>query len=137
MPQSPNADLCGQPGSRRRLNTPALLLDLDAFDHNLAAMAALAERAGLGLRPHAKAHKSVAVARRQLAAGALGISCATLGEAEVMAGAGLPGLLVEMLVDADVKVAQGALQTVTGDLAALLGRPTTTLREAVTAALRH
>jgi D-serine deaminase-like pyridoxal phosphate-dependent protein len=43
MPQSPNADLCGQPGSRRRLNTPALLLDLDAFDHNLAARQALAE----------------------------------------------------------------------------------------------
>jgi NAD(P)H dehydrogenase (quinone) len=42
-----------------------------------------------------------------------------------------------MLVDADVKVAQGALQTVTGDLAALLGRPPTTLREAVTTALRH
>ena len=94
MSQSPNADLCGQPGSRRRLNTPALLIDLDAFEHNLAAMAALATRAGLGLRPHAKAHKSVAVARRQLAAGALGISCATLGEAEVMAGAGLPGILV-------------------------------------------
>ena len=57
--------------------------------------------------------------------------------AHILTGAGLPGLLVEMLVDADVKVAQGALQTVTGDLAALLGRPTTTLREAVTAALRH
>src|SRR5258706_761712 len=94
MPQGPNADLCGQPGSRRRLNTPALVIDLDAFEHNPAAMAALATRAGLGLRPHAKAHKSVAVARRQLAAGALGISCATLGEAEIMAGAGLPGILV-------------------------------------------
>ena len=62
MPQSPNADLCGQPGSRRRFNTPALLLDLDAFEHNLAAMAALARRAGLGLRPHAKAHNQPGLA---------------------------------------------------------------------------
>ncbi|MEV6930185.1 SDR family oxidoreductase [Dactylosporangium sp. NPDC051485] len=57
--------------------------------------------------------------------------------AHVLTGAGLPGFLVELLVDADVKVSQGALQTVTSDLAALLGRPTTTLREAVIAALRH
>ena len=55
----------------------------------------------------------------------------------ILTGAGLPGFLVELLVDADVKVAQGALQTVTGELAALLGRPATTLREAVTAALQH
>ncbi|GGQ67872.1 SDR family oxidoreductase [Couchioplanes azureus] len=57
--------------------------------------------------------------------------------ADILTGAGLPGFLVDLLVDADVKVAQGALQTVTGDLAALLGRPTTGLREAVTAALHH
>jgi len=92
--RGPNDDRVGQPGSRWRLSTPALLVDLDAFEDNVATMAAMARRAGLGLRPHAKAHKSLAVARRQLTAGALGISCATLGEAEVMAGAGLPGVLV-------------------------------------------
>lgn len=61
----------------------------------------------------------------------------TVVDAARAAGVGLPGFLIELLVDADVKAAQGALQTVTGDLAALLGRLATTLREAVTAALRH
>lgn len=55
--------------------------------------------------------------------------------AQVLTGAGLPGFAVEVLVDADVKIAQGALATVTADLAALLGRPTTPLRDALTAAL--
>ena len=49
---------------------------------------------GLMLRPHAKAHKSIAIARRQVAAGAIGLSCATLGEAEILGRAGIPGILV-------------------------------------------
>src|SRR3546814_19990791 len=57
-------------------------------------MAALAREHGVGLRPHAKTHKSVEIARRQIAAGALGICCATPGEAEVIAGAGIPGVLI-------------------------------------------
>ena len=78
----PNAGLIGQPGSRARLCTPALVLDLAALERNIAAMAAYCDRHGVALRPHAKTHKSVEVARRQLEAGAVGISVATIGEAE-------------------------------------------------------
>jgi D-serine deaminase-like pyridoxal phosphate-dependent protein len=71
-------------GSRALLPTPALVCDVDALDANLAWMAALATWSGVSLRPHAKTHKSAFVARRQLALGAAGISCATVSEAEVL-----------------------------------------------------
>ena len=76
------------------LETPALLIDLDALEANLAEMAAVAARAGVRLRPHTKTHKSPEIARMQLQAGAAGITCAKLGEAEVMADAGLDDLLI-------------------------------------------
>jgi D-serine deaminase-like pyridoxal phosphate-dependent protein len=84
--------LIGRQGSRRALNTPALVLDVEALDRNIAAMAAFAGAAGLKLRPHAKTHKSVDIARRQIAAGALGVCCAKLGEAEALAEGGIGGL---------------------------------------------
>ena len=86
--------LIGQPGSRDRIPTPAAVLDLDAFDRNVAKMAARAKAAGLALRPHAKSHKCSAVARRQIDAGAVGICCAKLAEAEAMAAAGIGAILV-------------------------------------------
>jgi len=82
-----NAHLVGDRNARAQLNTPALLVDLDTFERNLRAMQELAQKWGLRLRPHAKAHKSIEIARRQVAAGAIGLSCATLGEAEVLARA--------------------------------------------------
>jgi 3-hydroxy-D-aspartate aldolase len=88
----PNAALIGRPGSRHALDTPALLVDLDALERNIAAMASFARAAGVGLRPHAKTHKSARIAALQMAAGALGICCVTLGEAEVLAAAGIAGL---------------------------------------------
>lgn len=90
----PNEKLVGVRGSRARLDTPALLLDLDALEANIAAMAAYTGRVGIGLRPHSKGAKSIEIARRQVAAGALGICCTTIGEAEIIAGAGIPGVLV-------------------------------------------
>ncbi|WP_293904066.1 alanine racemase [Phenylobacterium sp.] len=84
----------GQPGSAHAIPTPAAVLDLDAFDRNLAKMAARAARAGLALRPHAKSHKCGFVARRQIAAGAVGVCCAKLAEAEAMAAAGVGAILV-------------------------------------------
>jgi D-serine deaminase-like pyridoxal phosphate-dependent protein len=89
-----NERFIGVTGGREQLSTPALLLDLDAFERNVAAMAAQMQNSGLALRPHAKAHKSIKVAQRQIGAGAIGICCATLGEAEVLGAAGVPGLLV-------------------------------------------
>ncbi|WOF43190.1 DSD1 family PLP-dependent enzyme [Sphingopyxis indica] len=89
-----HAHLIGRQGSRADLNTPVLVLDEGALDRNIAAMAALAKAHGVGLRPHAKTHKSVDIARRQIAAGALGICCAKIGEAEVMADGGIAGILI-------------------------------------------
>jgi D-serine deaminase-like pyridoxal phosphate-dependent protein len=90
----PNQHLVGRSGSRRQLNTPALLLDLDAFEANLAAMAARVDKLGLKLRPHAKAHKSGTIGRKQVEAGAIGISCANLDEAEAMARGGVDSILI-------------------------------------------
>jgi D-serine deaminase-like pyridoxal phosphate-dependent protein len=74
--------------------TPALLLDLDAFDSNLSKMAGHLKQKGIQFRPHAKTHKCPTVARRQLAEGARGICVAKLSEAEVMISEGIENILV-------------------------------------------
>jgi D-serine deaminase-like pyridoxal phosphate-dependent protein len=89
-----HAHLIGQQGSRAALNTPVLVLDIEALDRNIAAMAALVAGHGVSLRPHAKTHKSVDIARRQIAAGAVGQCCAKIGEAEALAEGGIEGLLI-------------------------------------------
>jgi D-serine deaminase-like pyridoxal phosphate-dependent protein len=79
------------------------VLDIDAFDRNVALMAARANDAGLTLRPHAKSHKSSVLARRQLNAGAVAVCCAKLGEAEALAAGGVRAVLVTSpLVDASL-----------------------------------
>jgi D-serine deaminase-like pyridoxal phosphate-dependent protein len=76
------------------LDTPALVIDLDVVEANARRLAdALAPR-GIALRPHTKTHKSVALARIQLEAGAAGITVGTLGEAEVMAAAGIDDIFI-------------------------------------------
>ena len=87
-------DLIGVAGSRQMLDTPALLVELAALERNIAHMAECAASSGIALRPHAKSHKSVEIARLQIEAGAIGVSCATLGEAGVMLEAGIPSVLV-------------------------------------------
>jgi len=74
----------GSPGSRALLPTPALVCDIDILEVNLGRMATLVAQAGISLRPHAKTHKSAFVAIRQLAHGAVGISCATVSEASAV-----------------------------------------------------
>jgi D-serine deaminase-like pyridoxal phosphate-dependent protein len=71
------------------LPTPRVVVDLPRVRRNIARMAALAAGAGVRLRPHAKTHKSPVIARWQIEAGAVGICCAKIGEAEVFADAGL------------------------------------------------
>jgi 3-hydroxy-D-aspartate aldolase len=93
-PRGPNAALIGQPGSRHHLETPALVLDLDVADRNIAVMADHARAFGYALRPCFKVHKSLEIARRQVAAGALGTCCATLAEAEAAVAAGIPGVML-------------------------------------------
>jgi 3-hydroxy-D-aspartate aldolase len=90
----PNEQLIGKPGSRALLDTPALCVDLDALERNIAAMAEFCRDKRVALRPHAKTHKSVKIAERQIAAGAIGICCATIGEAEVMVVGGIKGVHV-------------------------------------------
>jgi len=80
--------------TRDDIPTPALLLDLDRLERNLRKMAAHARASGKNLRPHAKTHRCPEIARRQVIEGALGVACAKLGEAEVMARAGVRGLLI-------------------------------------------
>src|SRR5207248_11775524 len=80
--------------TRDEIPTPALLLDLDRFERNLARMAQHVRTAGKALRPHAKTHRCPDIAKLQVSAGALGVACAKLGEAEVMARAGVRGLLI-------------------------------------------
>jgi len=76
------------------LPTPALVVCRDTLAQNISAMAGRAAAAGIALRPHAKTHKCVEIARLQLAAGAIGIACATLLEAERMAAADITGLML-------------------------------------------
>jgi len=76
------------------LETPAVLIDLDIMERNLARMAEYCRQHGLALRPHAKTHKIPELAHRQIKSGASGITVAKLGEAEVMVDAGLTDLLI-------------------------------------------
>ena len=76
------------------LDTPILIVDLDTLDANIGRMAAFFAAQPSSLRPHSKTHKCPQIARRQLAAGAIGITCAKVSEAEVMVDAGIERVLV-------------------------------------------
>lgn len=86
--------LIGQQGSRLALNTPVLVIDRDTLQRNIEAMAKFAREKGMALRPHAKTHKSADIAKLQLAAGAVGVCCAKLGEAEALAEGGVQNILI-------------------------------------------
>lgn len=92
--------------TRADLPTPALLLDLDAFEANLKTLAEHCRRTGCGFRPHAKTHKCPEIARRQVASGALGVSVATVPEAEVMVAGGVRGVLLTSPVVDRAKIAR-------------------------------
>ena len=84
-----------QPGdSLDALDTPALVLDLDAFERNLQRMADALKGSEVRLRPHAKSHKCPEIARRQIALGAVGICCQKVSEAAVFVAAGICDVLV-------------------------------------------
>ena len=75
------------------LPTPCMVVDIDLFDKNLKTMADYAKTAPINLRPHVKVHKSVDVAKRQMALGAIGITAATIAESELMSAGGIKGVL--------------------------------------------
>ncbi len=76
------------------VDTPALLLDLDAFERNVARAAEAVRRAGARLRPHAKSHKSADIALRQVMAGAVGVCCQKVSEAEALVAGGVRDVLI-------------------------------------------
>ncbi len=88
------------------LDTPCLVVDLDRAERNVKRIQAVADAAGIRLRPHTKTHKSVYFARMQTRAGATGITCAKLGEAEVMADAGFDDILIAYPLIGERKMAR-------------------------------
>lgn len=88
------------------IDTPALVIDLDAFERNLDRMAAFGKRTGKAIRPHAKTHKSPLIGRMQLERGAIGLCCAKLGEAEVLADAGIGPLHITTEIAGEPKVSR-------------------------------
>ena len=94
--------------SRDEIPTPALLLDLDAFEDNISKMAAFVRSHGKAFRPHGKTHKCPEVAKALIRAGAIGCCAARLSEAEVFAEAGIPGLLITTAVIGKDKIARAA-----------------------------
>ena len=95
-----------EPISIDQLPTPALTIDLDIFDANIAKMQSHLNAAGLGLRCHTKMHKSPIIARKQIAAGAIGVCCATISEAEVMLAGGITKILITSPVVTDDKISR-------------------------------
>ena len=88
------------------IDTPSLLLDADALRANIARMAAFFATRPSRLRPHFKSHKCTHIARLQMEAGAVGITCAKLGEAEVLADAGIREILIANQIVGPVKIAR-------------------------------
>jgi D-serine deaminase-like pyridoxal phosphate-dependent protein len=98
--------------SRHEIATPALLLDLDAFESNISRMAAHLQGRGRGFRPHGKTHKCPEIAKRLIAAGAIGTCAAKLSEAEVFAANDIRGLLVTTPVIGAAKIARAIELTI-------------------------
>jgi D-serine deaminase-like pyridoxal phosphate-dependent protein len=88
------------------IDTPALLLDLDKMEANIAHIAARCREFGVNWRPHFKSHKTTQIARLQIAAGAIGVTCAKLGEAEVLADAGITDILIANQIVGPIKIAR-------------------------------
>jgi D-serine deaminase-like pyridoxal phosphate-dependent protein len=88
------------------ISTPALIVDLDIFEANVRAMASLLEGKGKTVRPHVKTHRTPELARRQLGGAAVGVTCATVGEAEAMVEAGLDDVMIANEVVDPVKIAR-------------------------------
>ena len=100
----------------RDVSTPAVVIDLNVMERNLARMAEYCSAHGLGLRPHTKTHKTIEAAQRQLELGAIGLTVAKVGEAEVMAAAGAREILVAHPIIGDEKLRRLAALTSKTDI---------------------
>jgi D-serine deaminase-like pyridoxal phosphate-dependent protein len=127
------------------LDTPAPYVDLDVFERDLHKLQAYLSQHNIANRPHIKTHKSTEIAQMQMAAGAVGVTCQKLGEAEVMAGAGIPdiflpynligntklGRLADLMTQTKMSVTADSLDTIQGlkQAARRAGQPLTVLVE--------
>src|SRR6201999_2047879 len=99
------------PVSVADLDTPAVVIDLDIVEANIKRAQEILAQHGLANRPHIKTHKTPALAKLQIEAGAIGITCQKIGEAEVMADAGVDNILITYNLLGEEKMARlGALQ---------------------------
>src|ERR1041384_5616692 len=112
----------------REYGTPCAVIDMDRVERNIARVQVACDKAGVANRPHIKTHKSPMLAQMQVAAGARGITCQKIGEAEVMADSGIDDILITYNLLGEEKTARlGALQakatmTVAADNAAVVAR---------------
>jgi D-serine deaminase-like pyridoxal phosphate-dependent protein len=118
------------------MTTPSLVVDLDAFDSNVAVAERLASEHGKLLRPHVKTHRTPALALRQLTTSTSGVTCATVGEAEAMAAAGIADLLIANELATRDKIARAAAlaRAATVTVAVDAPEPARALAEAAAAA---
>ncbi|WP_238123192.1 MULTISPECIES: DSD1 family PLP-dependent enzyme [unclassified Xanthobacter] len=98
------AELIGAPLDA--IDTPALLVDLDIMERNLQSIVGVCRAAGVNWRPHCKVHKSPDMARLEMAAGAIGITCAKVSEAEMLVDAGISDILIANQVVGPIKIAR-------------------------------
>ena len=91
---------------KTELDTPALLIDLEKMEANIAAMANYFRTVNADLRPHVKTHKTPIIAHKQIAAGAIGVTCAKLGEAEAVIHAGIRDVLIANQIVGTQKIAR-------------------------------
>lgn len=103
MTQSPPAEIGDD---MQDIDTPALMIDLDAFEANVAALAKTVRDFGVRLRAHSKTHKCPEIAKRQIAAGAVGVCCQKVGEAEAMVAGGVGDVLVTNQIWGERKLAR-------------------------------
>ena len=91
---------------KTELDTPALLIDLDTMEANIQTMAHYFKTVNADLRPHVKTHKTPIIAHKQIAAGAIGVTCAKLGEAEAVIHAGIRDVLIANQIVGEQKIAR-------------------------------
>ncbi|MEY9109389.1 D-serine deaminase-like pyridoxal phosphate-dependent protein [Bradyrhizobium yuanmingense] len=89
----------------REYGTPCAVIDMDRVERNIARIQKACDDAGIANRPHIKTHKNPTIAKMQVAAGAKGITCQKLGEAEIMANAGIDDILISYNLLGDEKMA--------------------------------
>jgi len=104
------------PADKADLDTPALLVDLDLLDENIGRIARACQRHGVAWRPHVKSIKAPDIVRRLVAAGAAGITCAKLSEAEVMLENGISNILIANQVVGRTKISRLAALLKTADV---------------------